>query len=469
MFGCQQIADGYLLAHLRRKIQNETFAAALRGSWEILRDIRVGAFVGAATEETTIVVKYIFSIVRAASYLIGATVLGLTALAVSAQITLLFAATSIPALLLFQFLFSVQARISRNQTAARQGYAADITERFNNLLQIKVGGNTDKQISVGLRQQKEVIRLEVLVGYCQAAIGTTKLLVPVIGLVLLYGWSKWVGRSFADSLHLFAGVGLLGLRAVNHLDNLLSMVGVLSQCSGSLEPVGKLLFVPPEPNRRRIRQQIERVEMADVAYAYPGGAGVKNVSLSAGKGTLLVMRGASGSGKTTVANLIAGLYLPDAGNVDYVDIAGTRHSSGDSRPAIGYVTQDIQLFHGSIRDNLTAFSESSDDETWLWDCLRSAGAADFVTQMGGLDAEIAEAGRSLSGGQRRRLGIARVLVDRPQVLILDEVTAGLDDAVKHEIIRTVESIARQVVTVVITHDPEGFGGREQAVFISAIE
>src|SRR6185503_4705466 len=97
-----------------------------------------------------------------------------------------------------------------------------------------------------------------------------------------------------------------------------------------------------------------------------------------------------------------------------------------------------------------------DDE--LWKVLEHVGAADFVRTLGGLDGVLAEAGRSLSGGERRRLGIARALCTRPDVLILDEIMNGLDAVRKSEVAAIVELLAREVVTVAITHDSQEFPG-----------
>ena len=121
---------------------------------------------------------------------------------------------------------------------------------------------------------------------------------------------------------------------------------------------------------------------------------------------------------------------------------------------MGYVTQDIHLFHGTIRDNLIIFPDSGVGDDSLWRCLLCVGAEGFVRKLGGLDAVITEAGRSLSGGEKRRLGIARVLIANPHILILDEVTAGLDEARKKELIATIKTLAESLIVIVITHDPD---------------
>jgi ATP-binding cassette subfamily C protein len=114
------------------------------------------------------------------------------------------------------------------------------------------------------------------------------------------------------------------------------------------------------------------------------------------------------------------------------------------------VTQDIYLFRGSLRANLAAGRYCTDEQ--IWAALEQVDAAEFVRTMGGLDTESTEAGRSLSGGQRRRLGIARVLLSGSNILIFDEVIAGLDQVNKAAVLSVIERLSETYVVVVISHE-----------------
>jgi len=443
--------DGYLEARLRRRIQEAGFTSVLRGDWEFLRNIRVGKYVGAVTEEATNAARYVMSIVRAIYSLATAIVLVAMAMSVSTEVTLLFVVVGIPTLIVLKYLFGLQARIAELLVAERQGFYAAITERFHGLFQIKVEGNADDHIAKGLAHQEELTRLEIKWWYLRAFIYAFNVVIPVVMLLAFYGWASWNGYTLKAIISLLAGVGLVGARALTQANQLTANIGNITGYAGSIPTAYNLFTVPGEPHREMVTERIQKVELKKVSYQYDENAGIEDVTQSAQIGKWLAIMGPSGSGKTTLANLIAGIYRPLEGNILYHGISGHVYNANEFRPRVGYVTQDIHLFHGTVRENLIPSSSVVDDDT-LWDCLNKVGADGFVKHLGGLDAVIAESGRSLSGGERRRLGIARVLTSNPDILILDEVTVGLDEERKKEIVKIIQDLSLSLVVIVITHD-----------------
>jgi len=180
--------------------------------------------------------------------------------------------------------------------------------------------------------------------------------------------------------------------------------------------------------------------VSDVSFEIPGGA-------------ITVLSGPSGSGKTTIIDLLIGLHKPDRGQI----LIGGTPLSGIDIPAwrrmIGYVPQELNLFHSSIRDNIALGDAGIDDDDILR-ALVQAGASGFIDSLpAGLDTDVGEMGGKLSGGQRQRISLARALVHHPAVLILDEVTSALDPATEAEIVDNIAGLRGSYTIIAITHRP----------------
>ncbi len=184
---------------------------------------------------------------------------------------------------------------------------------------------------------------------------------------------------------------------------------------------------------------------------------LSDVSLEIPSGAITVLSGPSGAGKTTIIDLLIGLYAPDSGRIL---IGNTPIGDIDVkawRRGIGYVPQELNLFHASIRDNITLGDPAIGDADVLA-ALEQAGAADFVAKLPhGLDTDVGEMGGKLSGGQRQRISLARALATKPQVLILDEVTSALDPATEAEIVGNIAALAGRYTIIAITHRPAWTG------------
>ena len=177
-----------------------------------------------------------------------------------------------------------------------------------------------------------------------------------------------------------------------------------------------------------------------------------NLNLDLESNKVLGLFGKSGSGKTTVVDLILGLLIPDQGSVLISGVApevAIKKWSGK----IGYVPQDISLFNGTIKDNLLrGFDEIDFTHEEIENSLSRAGLLEFVSSAPkGLDTEIGERGNKLSGGQRQRLGVARVLLTDPKFIILDEATSALDEQTENEIIDNLKYNLSESILIIITH------------------
>ena len=177
------------------------------------------------------------------------------------------------------------------------------------------------------------------------------------------------------------------------------------------------------------------------------------MSFSLKRGETIAFVGPSGAGKTTLVKLLVGLYQPDSGVVRYNGIEADQIDPEELRSQIGFVTQDTQLFSGTIRENLLFVRPDATDQECL-DVLHRAAADSLLARADkGLDTLIGEGGVKVSGGEKQRLSIARALLRNPRLLVFDEATSSLDSITEEEITRTIREVGQRayVITILIAH------------------
>ena len=190
-----------------------------------------------------------------------------------------------------------------------------------------------------------------------------------------------------------------------------------------------------------------------VSFAHDDAPIVIDASLFIPRGSVTVLQGPSGAGKTTLIDLLIGLHRPDSGTIFVDDVPLEEIDMVKWRGSIGYVPQELNLLHSSIRDNIALGDTSITDEQ-IVAALEQAGAGSFVASLpDGLDTDVGAMGTKLSGGERQRIALARALVVKPQMLILDEVTSALDPETEAAICRNIASLRDHYTIVAITHRP----------------
>ena len=201
------------------------------------------------------------------------------------------------------------------------------------------------------------------------------------------------------------------------------------------------------------------IEMRDVSFAYPGSkaTALAGVSLRIGAGERVAVLGRVGSGKSTLLKLLIGLYRPQQGSVtiDGADIE--QFDPSDLRKRVAYLGQDVRLFHGSLRENISLGAPHADDDAVL-NAARIAGLEPLVARHPmGYDQPVGESGAGLSGGQRQAVGLARTLLMQPRVLLLDEPTSSMDHTTEQQFIAHLRRYAEGRTLVVVTHKPSILG------------
>ncbi len=234
---------------------------------------------------------------------------------------------------------------------------------------------------------------------------------------------------------------------------LLSSISIMVQPGiSALTRIGELLKLKTEDEVSGTREigEIESIKFSNVSFAYTEKKVVQNFNMEIHKSTKVVLLGKNGSGKTTIAKLLLGFYKNYSGSIRINDIELRDISLADLRSRIGIVAQNIFLFSGSLLDNIRYISPELKEQEVI-DALRKAGL-DISEFVDGLYTMINENGKNLSGGQRQKIALARMIVKNPDVMIFDEATSNLDEISSNLLKKSIRPIFGGKICIIITHD-----------------
>ena len=205
---------------------------------------------------------------------------------------------------------------------------------------------------------------------------------------------------------------------------------------------GKIIFT----------ELIGEIRFKNVCFSYSDHkAIIFNLDLIIAKGKVTALVGESGSGKSTITDLVLGLQIPNEGSVNIDGISLNDYKQGSFRKKVGYVPQEPILFNSSIRENLLWSNGSASVED-LWEALVNANAALFVKQLPqGIDTIVGDRGTRISGGQRQRIALARALLRKPELLILDEATSSLDNESERLIKESIKGLSFNTTILIVAH------------------
>ncbi len=348
---------------------------------------------------------------------------------------------------------TIQRDIVR-RTAALFGV---ITESLRNIELVKSLGLTYPEIRRmrGLTEQvyelemEKVRRVRTLSFLQGTSINLLRQSILFILLWLIFSDRLSTGELIAMqfmSAHIFGPLQELG-----------NILLLYRETEGSLHNFEKLMARPVEtrPEDPVKIGQVHRIAFEDVVFRHRGASynAINGISFTADLGETIAFVGPSGSGKSTLVKLLVGLYTPKHGRIKLngVEVADIRYN--EARRQFGFVTQDTQLFSGTIRENLRFVKPDATDEEMLT-ALHQAACGPLLERSGrGLDTVIGEGGVKLSGGEKQRLSIARALVRDPRLLIFDEATSALDSLTEEEITDTIRtlSVQHERITILIAH------------------
>ncbi len=366
--------------------------------------------------------------------------------------------STVPILATLMSYLSRKIKVIQKQIVAETtALAGSTTESLRNIELVKslglaqqeikrLNNTTGKILELELKKVRYLRSLSFIQGTCVNALRTS-----ILGLMLymIFAQQITVGQFFSLWIYSFFIFG--PLQEVGNVMN------VYRETEASLANFEQILKMPKEPRPANpiAVEAVNRVEFDSVVFRHQSAStnALDGISFDARVGETVAFVGPSGSGKTTLVKLLVGLYRPLGGDVRYDGVSINDVDLDQLRERIGMVSQDTQLFSGSIRENLLFVSPNATDDQCL-DVLHKAACQSLLTRAEkGLDTVIGEGGVKVSGGEKQRLSIARALLRRPNLLVFDEATSSLDSLTEEEISETIRDVSmrKDLITILIAH------------------
>jgi ATP-binding cassette, subfamily B, bacterial len=337
------------------------------------------------------------------------------------------------------------------------GLAGATTETLRNIELIRSLGLTNQEVDRLNKTTDKILQLELrkvkslrVLTFIQ---GTLVNLMRQI-IVFVLGYAVFRGKIPVDQMLTMQFFSFFVFGPLQELGNIIL---AYREAQASLTNFGNLMAMPVEakPEHPVALQHIDKLSFKDVCFQHASAKtkALAGISFEVNKGETIAFVGPSGSGKTTLVKLLVGLYTPHSGDIFYNEIPYTKLDIENFRNQIGFVTQDTQLFSGTIKENLLFVKPNATDEEML-SALKKASAMSILSRSdNGLSTVIGEGGMKVSGGEKQRLSIARALLRKPQLLVFDEATSALDSLTEEEISNTIRqiSVQRDQITILIAH------------------
>ena len=443
---------GYALAEVATGLRAELIKRLLSVRWGYFTQQPLGRIANAVSVDAT---RSGHAYLMAANFqvnVIQTAIYSLVAALVSWRLALAALAFGGAIALSLHFLVRITKKAGRRQTERTSELVIYLSDALSNIKPLKAMAKAGKFANLfdrKIEQLKSALRRQVV---SQNALKNLEemLVATVIGIGFFFATTRWdvpVSQLLVMGVLLFQTVSSVGKmqrqfqKAVLLESPYWSMRALIAEAEAACE-VNSGTRVPTLDKGCRFEE---------VSFAHDSTPVLDRVNLEVPAGSLTVITGASGAGKTTLTDLLLGLHQPAGGRIlidglplDEIDLQAWRGQ-------VGYVPQELILFHDTILANVT-LGDPRIGEAEAREALEAAGVWDFVAGLPeGLQSVVGEKGAKLSGGQRQRIALARALAGKPKLLILDEVTSALDPETERAICRNIDALSRDMTVLAITH------------------
>jgi ATP-binding cassette subfamily B protein len=452
----------YFVNVIVQRLGAEMYSDGIRHSLElpysVFEDQRSGETLGKLQKVRSDVEKFItLSINMLFTTLVGVVFVMIYALKVHWVIAPAFLLT-IPLLGSLSSVLSKRIKIIQKEIVAETtALAGSTTESLRNIELVKSLGLAEQEVLRLNATTNKILKLELKkVRYLRSLsfvqgtfVNLLRTSILFLMLYLIFTQRITVGQFFSLFIYSFFIFG--------PLQELGNIINTYRETEVSLQNFRNILAIPKDPKPRDPVpvKNLQTLEFRDVTFQHQSATApaLTDISFRVTRGDTIAFVGPSGAGKTTLVKLLVGLYPPKQGEILYNSLPSDVIDLDRLRERIGFVTQDAQLFSGTIRENLLFVRPDATDAECL-DVLQKAAAHSLLARADkGLDTVIGEGGVKVSGGEKQRLSIARALLRNPHLLVFDEATSSLDSLTEEEISRTMREVAtdRAVMTILIAH------------------
>ena len=446
---------GYTVAHVMTDMRLQLIRALLAARWSYFVSQPAGRFANAISSETVIAARVYQVAAQLMALVLQVIVYMILVVLVSWEVALLGLVAGALVAFIFRGLIDTTRQAGEQQTQLLNLLTARLTDALQGIKPIKAMARESQLLPLleaetqGLNEsaQNQVWSMEAL------RVLQEPLLVIVIA-VGLYAALTYGSQSFTGLMV----VVFLFYRLLNRIHSIQQVYQAIAQGESAFWSIRRSIAEADAVRETSagLRNTVafnRELRLESVQFNYGAKSILRDVSLTIPAGRFVAIIGPSGAGKTTIIDLLIGLIEPGTGEIRVDGVPLREIDLQDWRNQIGYVPQEIFLFHDTILRNISL----GDDKVTRQDAqfaLRAAEAWDFVSELPqGLDTVVGERGAKLSGGQRQRISIARALVRRPKLLILDEVTTSLDPESEMALCKTLRNLAGEVTIVAVSHQP----------------
>ncbi len=445
---------GYAVAEVSADLRTELVQSLLEVKWSYFIRQPVGRFANAMSQDATRAGRaYMLATMFVAALLETGVNVGLAFL-ISWRLALLGIAVGAVILIILGPLVRVAKKAGRRQQSTTQAFVTLLSDTLIGIKPLKAMAREANFVRL-LERRTQALRRS-LRRQAVAENLMNELREPIFGLFAVAGIYVAQAQLSVPAPELFV-TAVLMYRTVTSLGRVQRQLQGALMLEASHRAVHKMIAETrterEEFSGTRVPTLERAVSFEGVSFAFGQQPVFDKVSITIPADRLTVILGPSGVGKTTMVDLLLGLYQPQRGRILIDDVPLSEINLRAWRSVVGYVPQELSLLHDSVLANLTLGDPALSAERATW-ALETAGAWPFVASLPeGLMTTVGERGMQLSGGQRQRIALARALVIRPKLLILDEVTSALDPATEAEICANVRALDGSFTIVAITHRP----------------